>query len=1069
METCVAHDHIALIYETREEQLAAVVPFLRSGLERGEKCFYIVDENTPEIITAALEEDGVDTNAAFASGALTIVDPEKAYLKNGDFDPERMVAYLKEKIEAAEAEGFTAFRVTGESTWALRPPKHLDSLIEYECCLNEFFPHQNIVAICQYNRRRFRPEMLLHVIHTHPFVVCGDLICENPPYVPPEVFDPNKHNTAAEVQRLLNGITENAQLKREVAAEAQQAHLLSVETARWRQIYEAVLANTPDLGCMFGLDHRFTYANSTLLAVIGRKWDDVAGKTASEIGFGPWHAALHDREIDRVIATCEPVRGEFPFDGVNGRRIYDYIFYPIMGPTGEIEAVGASTRDITERKRAEQALGESEQRFRTMVETTPECVKLVAADGTLLQMNPPGLEIIGATCEEEVVGQNVYDVIAPECREEYRRFNERICGGEKGSLQFDIVGLQGARRRLETHATPLGMPDGQVVHLALTRDITDRNRAENLLNEQKTLLELIASGSSLDECLTALTASVKRLWPKASAAVFIADSAREKIECALSSELPDAMSEGVLGAAICDLAIGTCAKAIFEGQAVTCADMANDDRWAKPWRDLCIAHGVFAAHSTPVFDSTGKAIASFFMCFAEPQEPDEWERSLGQFGAHIAGIAIERDRAIQIARESERQLEAELADMRQLQSISSEIIYEENTGDLYEKILDAAVVIMRSDFGSMQMLDPERGELRLLAHRGFTSEAAKFWEWVRPDSGSSCGAALVSGKRAIVPDVEQCEWMAGSADLATYLQTGIRAVQTTPLVSRGGKLLGMISTHWRGPYEPSERELRTLDILARQAADLLDRKQAAERQKQSEAALRKSEKFSAAGRMAATIAHEINNPLEAIVNLSYLLAQEDLPPTARELVRALDTELDRVSHIAKQTLEFYRNGKTAGPIDITQPIKAAVTLFSRKAEAKGIDVAVEFRTSAKIFGFPGELRQVFANLIDNALEAGSTAIRIRVSPSIDPAHGNRAGVSVAVADNGLGIPAASVSKLFQPFFTTKEEKGTGLGLWVSRGIIQKHEGWIRLRTSTGRPHRGTTFCIFLPTLREEDD
>jgi PAS domain S-box-containing protein len=1067
METCVAHDHICLIYETREEQLAAVVPFLISGLERGEKCFYIVDENTPEILTAALKADGVDTDAAFASGALTIVDPGKAYLKDGDFVPGQMIAYLKEAIDAAEAEGFTAFRVTGETTWALRPPKQVDPLIEYECCLNDFFPHQNIVAICQYNRRRFRPETLLHVLHTHPFVVHGDLICENPHYVPPEAFDPKKYDPAAEVQRLLDSITENAQLKRELAAEAQQAHLLSVETARWRQLYEAVLANTPDLGYMFDLNHRVTFANGALLAIWGRTWEEAIGHPCLDLGYEPWHAAMREREIDQVVATRKPVHGEAPFTGANGRRIYDYILFPVVGPTGEVEAVGGSARDITERKQVEQALRESEHRFRTMVETTPECVKLVAADGTLLQMNPPGLEILGAASEEEVVGKCVYDVIAPEYREEYRRFNERVCGGWKGSLRFDIVGLQGARRRLETHATPLRMPDGQVVHLALTRDITDRNRAENLLDEQKTLLELIASGASLEECLTALTASIKRLWPKASAAVFIADAAREKIERALSFELPVALGEGILGAAICERAVGTCAKAIFEGKPITCADVVNDDTWSKPWRDLCVAHGVRAGYSTPVFDPAGKAIASFFMCFAEPHEPDEWERSLGQFGAHIAGIALERDRAIQTARESERRLEAELADMRQLQSASSKIAHEEDLDVLYESVLDAAVAVMRSDFGSMQMLDPERGELRLLASRGFSPEAERLWQWVGPDDGSSCGAALTTGKRVIVQDSEQCEWMAGPS-LDMYRRVGIRAVQTTPLISRGGKLLGMISTHWRAPHEPSERDLRGMDILARQAADLLDRKLAAERQKQSEAALRKSEKFAAAGRMAATIAHEINNPLEAIVNLSYLLAREDLPPVARELLRALDTELDRVSHIAKQTLEFYRNGKTSGPMDIAQPIKAAVALFSRKAEAKGIDVSVEYRTSAKIFGFSGELRQVFANLIDNALEAGSTAIRIRVSPSFDPAHGNRAGVSVAVADNGLGIPAASVSKLFQPFFTTKEEKGTGLGLWVSRGIIQKHEGWIRMRTSTGRPHRGTTFCIFLPTLPEED-
>ena len=144
---------------------------------------------------------------------------------------------------------------------------------------------------------------------------------------------------------------------------------------------------------------------------------------------------------------------------------------------------------------------------------------------------------------------------------------------------------------------------------------------------------------------------------------------------------------------------------------------------------------------------------------------------------------------------------------------------------------------MRSDFASMQMLYPERGqggELRLLAFRGFNPEAAKFWAWVRADSGCSCGEALRTGRRCVVADVESCEFMAGTEDRATYLQTGIHAVQSTPLVLRTGKLLGMISTHWRKPHEPPERDLRLLDVLARQAADLIERVRAEQALRESE-------------------------------------------------------------------------------------------------------------------------------------------------------------------------------------------------------------------------------------------
>jgi PAS domain S-box-containing protein len=136
------------------------------------------------------------------------------------------------------------------------------------------------------------------------------------------------------------------------------------------------------------------------------------------------------------------------------------------------------------------------------------------------------------------------------------------------------------------------------------------------------------------------------------------------------------------------------------------------------------------------------------------------------------------------------------------------------------------MAIMRSDFASMQLYHPERGELRLLAYRGFNPSAAAFWEWVRPASGSTCGVALATRQRSVVADIELSDFMAGSEDLETYRHTGIRAVQSTPLISRTGRLLGMISTHWSQVHHPSEHDLRLLDVLARQAADLIERTEA---------------------------------------------------------------------------------------------------------------------------------------------------------------------------------------------------------------------------------------------------
>lgn len=182
---------------------------------------------------------------------------------------------------------------------------------------------------------------------------------------------------------------------------------------------------------------------------------------------------------------------------------------------------------------------------------------------------------------------------------------------------------------------------------------------------------------------------------------------------------------------------------------------------------------------------------------------------------------------ITVRKRAEHALAKEVSDLKLMQEISTKLIEEENASQLYELIVDAAVSIMQSDFASMQLLDSRRGEpgeLLLLSFRGFTREAARFWRRVSADSGSTCAAALRTRKRVIASDVETCEFMVGTDDLVTYRNTGIRAVQTTPLLSRAGRLVGMISTHWRTVHAPTERDLRMFDVLARQAADLIERR-----------------------------------------------------------------------------------------------------------------------------------------------------------------------------------------------------------------------------------------------------
>jgi PAS domain S-box-containing protein len=186
---------------------------------------------------------------------------------------------------------------------------------------------------------------------------------------------------------------------------------------------------------------------------------------------------------------------------------------------------------------------------------------------------------------------------------------------------------------------------------------------------------------------------------------------------------------------------------------------------------------------------------------------------------------------------AEQRLETELADAKLLQTVSAELICEQNTENLYQKLVDAAVRIMRSGFASMQMFCPDRGAtgaLRLLASRGFSLEAQRCWQWVSRETASSCGEVLRTGRRVIATDVRQSEFLIRLGGLDAYLAAGIHSMQSTPLIARSGKLVGILSTHWRRPHEPSDRDLRVFDLLVRQAADLLERTQAEESLRQSE-------------------------------------------------------------------------------------------------------------------------------------------------------------------------------------------------------------------------------------------
>ncbi|HEV2115835.1 MAG TPA: PAS domain S-box protein [Terriglobales bacterium] len=240
--------------------------------------------------------------------------------------------------------------------------------------------------------------------------------------------------------------------------------------------------------------------------------------------------------------------------------------------------------------------------------------------------------------------------------------------------------------------------------------------------------------------------------------------------------------------------------------------------------------------------------------------------------------------------------------------------------------------------------------------------------------------------------------------------------------------------------------------------------------KKTEDALRMSDKLATTGRLAATVAHEINNPLESVVNLVYLAkSQSGLPDNVKEYLRAAEEELDRVSQLTRQALGFYREKTAATAIHLGPIISQLRTVFSPRVTNKRIDLQVEVDQDPEIVAVPGELRQLFANLLSNSIDAVPVdgTIRVRVSHARGFNSSRQPGVRVTVADSGPGIDPAHRSRIFEPFFTTKKEVGTGLGLWVCKGIVERHGGTVRLRSNTTPGRSGTVFSVFLPANGEE--
>ena len=474
LETLKPHDHLCLIYESQEEWRAAAAPFISIGLKQGEKCIYIVDTSTAEEIRKYLLEEGVDVASAEKSGQLSILHETEAYTREGSFDPDRMIALLISETEKAVSEGYPALRTTGEMTWVLRGHPGSAKLLEYEAKLNrDLFPKYPCLAICQYDRWKFDPEIIKGVIMTHPLLVRGSRIYRNFYYVDPEEFL-NKNRAEREVQHWLNNVEREQQMWEELRESEEKYRTLVEQSVQ---------------GLVIIQDFRILFANIVFAEICGYAVEELLFLSPEKMAtmIHPEDQALvwgHFR--DRLAGKPVPPLYEYRGIRKDGSVIWLEMFASLIEYHGK-SAIQGAIIDITERKRAEEALRESEERYRTILDNIEDGYFEVDIAGNFTFFNDSLCRMLGYSRDETMGMNNKQYMDKENAQKVYQTFNQVYTTGEPHiSFDWEIIRKDCTKRFIESSVSLIRNSKSERIGFrGVVRDVTDRKQAEEVLRKSE--------------------------------------------------------------------------------------------------------------------------------------------------------------------------------------------------------------------------------------------------------------------------------------------------------------------------------------------------------------------------------------------------------------------------------------------------------------------------------------------------------------------------------------------------------------------------------------------------------
>ena len=773
---------------------------------------------------------------------------------------------------------------------------------------------------------------------------------------------------------------------------------------------------------------------------LSQSWYDFTGQT-EETGLGVgWLNAIHPEDFEdskAIFLTANERYEAFQLEYRLRCKDGEYRWAidaasPWFGVDGQFKGFIGSVIDISDRKEAEETLRESEQRFRLMADAVPQIVWITDAQGRVEFFNKQWSDYTGVSYEPTTAAEVAANFVHPDDGDRtIEAFNEAQRSGGVFSVEHRIRSAAGTYRWFLVRAEPYRNPStGEITRwFGASVDIHDRKQAEEALREREQRLSIATEAAQLGIFEWRVPEDIT-IW----------ENERQYEMFGLTP------AQGSVST-----------QEFFENY------LHPDDAEA-------LAAKLKEAMQTRLSLQTSYRIY-------HQDGTTRWLEVNGQFefttdGSPVRFLGVNAD--ITERKQAEAIITTDLENTRLLRDLSARLIAEDNIQVLYDEIMATAITLTRADAGTVQILDKATQELVLLASQGFDQTITDHFDRVNASSNTSCGLALLRGTRAFIDfDMPECDDPCGA--LRMHVNAGYRCAQSTPLLSRSGRPMGMVSTHWRQHHRPTEQELRFLDLLARQAADLIEQRQTeAERRQVLEREQAAREEAERANRIKdeflAVLSHELRSPLNPILGWTQLLQTGKLDEARQaEALKTIERNAKLQTQLIDDLLDIsgIMQGKlslTAAPVSLTFVISAAIETVRLAAEAKHIRLQLDLdNTVAPISGDVARLQQVVWNLLSNAVKftpkGGQVTVELRQLNQL---------AQIRVIDTGKGINPQFLPYMFEYFrqedgSTTRKFGGLGLGLAIARQIVEMHGGTVRAN-SQGEG-KGATFIVQLPAMK----